>query len=70
MHFYTANNDEAEIWIVRADELKRAFRFRKGSEIKLAPNVIEFSSDSVIDELTVDEDERRGKPSHSKLTLD
>lgn len=70
LQYYVAKSDQVELWLVRPDELKRALRFKKDWEIKIGPNSMKFLSDDVDEELTVDEDERMGKASHSRLTFD
>ncbi len=69
IHIFTAFNENNEVWMVRPDGLKRAFRFRKGSEIKVAQNNINFTDEDLIEELAVDEDERNGKPPLNKLDV-
>lgn len=69
MHYYTALDDQNELWIVRPDGLKRAFRFRESSTIKIAQNLVKFDVKDVIEEIVVDEDERQGKPSLNKLDI-
>lgn len=67
IHYYTAKDDLNEIWIVRPDELKRGFRFKTGSQIKIVHNVLKFDNDDMLEELAIDEDEREGKVPLSKL---
>lgn len=68
--YYVAKTDLAELWLVRPDELRRIFRFRKDSEVKVGPTTVKFLNDNMIEELTVDEDEKMGKSPHSKLKFD
>jgi hypothetical protein len=70
MHYFKPKDDQNELWIVRPDGLKRAFRFKTGSSIKIAQNNIKFTDEDLIEELAVDEDERSGKPPLSKLKID
>lgn len=69
MHYYTTLDDQNELWIVRPDELKRAFRFTEGSTIKIAQNLVKFDVKNIIKEIAVDEDERQGKPSLNELDI-
>ena len=61
--FVVSHKDGAEVWIVRSDGLRRAWRFKEGSVIKLGQSAIQFDHDSIIEELTVDEDAQQGRPS-------
>lgn len=47
-----------------------AFRFKKGSNVKVAQNNIKFTDEDLIAELAVDEVERSGKPALSKSKID
>lgn len=69
MHYYTPLDDQNELRIVRPDGLRRAFRFKEGSTIKIAQNFVKFDVKDVIEEIAVDEDERQGKPSLNKLDI-
>jgi hypothetical protein len=69
-HYYIAKDDSAELWLVRADGLKRAFNFRKGSKIQVGMMIVMFTNEDMVQEIAVDEDERAGRGSRSKLKFD
>jgi hypothetical protein len=66
MHYFTSKNDQNELWMVRPDGLKRGFRFKKDSKVKVQNNIKVINED-LIEELAVDEDEQMGKLPLSKL---
>ncbi len=61
-HKFHATNDACELWVVRQDGLRRAFRFKAGAVIGVGQMMVMFDQKDVIDELKVDEDEKEGKP--------
>ena len=69
-HYYRAKDDSAELRLVRADGLKRAFNFRKGSKIQIGMMMVMFTNEDMVQEVTVDEDERAGRVPRSKLKFD
>jgi hypothetical protein len=66
---YIAKEDNAIVRLVREDGLKRNFAFRKNATIYITPMMLRFESDDMIEELTVDEDERAGRQPQSKLKI-
>src|SRR5574341_331241 len=64
---YRSRGEDAEIWLVRHDGLKRAFHFRPGTQVWIGNGMIRFYGFQRPDEIAVDEDERAGKPPLSKL---
>ena len=59
------------LWLVRADGLKRAFNFRKGSKIQIGMMMmVMFTHKDIVEEIAVDEDERAGRETRSKLKFD
>jgi hypothetical protein len=68
-HHYKAM-DEAEVWIVRQDGLKRGFKFKKDSQIKVGMIMLMFVHKDLIEEISIDEDERSGNVPLSKLKFD
>jgi hypothetical protein len=68
-HHYKAI-DDAEIWIVRQDGLKRGFKFKKDSQVQIGMMMLMFAHQNLVEEISVDEDERIGKASLSKLKFD
>ena len=55
---------------LRSDGLKKAFNFRKESKIQIGIMMMMFKHDDIVEELAVDEDERAGRGSRSKLNFD
>ena len=68
-HSYEAT-DEAELWLVRQDGSKRGFRFKDRSRIQIGMMMVIFAHQDLIEEIVIDEDERTGKASLSKLKFD
>ena len=68
-HHYKST-DEAELWLVRQDDLKRGFTFKKDSQIQIGMMMVMFVHKDLVDEISTDEDERTGKVSLSKLKFD
>jgi hypothetical protein len=64
---YRSRGRDAEVWIVRPDGVRRAFSFPSGTKVWIGNGVIKFYGFEAIEELTVDENERAGKPSAGKL---
>lgn len=64
---YRAWREPAEIFLVRPDGLRRNFSFKNESKIVVHSGMIEFRQEDLIGEVTVDEDEKVGKPPKSKL---
>ncbi len=60
---YTCLRDEGEIVLVRPDGLRRRFSFKNKATIAIGHNMVKFYQEDVIDELSVDEDAKSGKPS-------
>jgi hypothetical protein len=69
-YYYKANADSAELWLVRPDGLKRGFRFKEGAQIQIGMMMLKFAHEDMIDEITIDENERAGKSPSSKLNFD
>ena len=59
--------DASELWIIRPDGLRRAWKFRLGSIIEVGTQVVQFRNDDVIEELTVDEDAQVGEKPKPRL---
>ena len=68
-HYYKAI-DEAKLWLVRQDGLKRGFKFRKDSQIQIGMMMVMFAYQDLVDEISIDEDEKTGNASLSKLKFD
>jgi len=66
---YRSRGDDAEVWIVRPDGLRRAFRFPPGSKVWIGNGIIKFYNSEMREELTIDEDEKSGRPPRGKLDL-
>lgn len=54
----------------QADGLKRGFSFKEGSRIQVGMMMVRFAHEDLIDEITVDENERAGKAPGAKLKFD
>jgi len=59
--------DANELWIIRPDGLRRAWRFKLGSIVEVGAQVVEFRNDDVIEELAVDEDAQKGEKPKPQL---
>jgi hypothetical protein len=64
---WRSRSNECEVWIVRPDGVKRAFRFPPRTKVWVGNGVIKFYGFEAIQELAVDENERAGKPPAGKL---
>jgi len=60
-HSYMSLEKGDEIWIVQPNLNRRAFTFKKHSEIEIIGTTIKFNQDDVVDELSVDEEKQQGK---------
>jgi hypothetical protein len=65
--YKVCNEDASELWIIRPDGLRRAWKFRLGSIIEVGAQVVQFRNDDVIEELAIDEDAQEGKKPKPKL---
>lgn len=54
---------DCEIWLVRPDGLRRAFRFKKNAVVAIGQMMVRFDQDDIAEELSVDENARKGKAS-------
>ena len=63
---FLATSPEADVSLVRPDELVRRFSFRNNSLIRIGSNAIKFRASDVIDEISTDEDKQTGKPSNKR----
>jgi hypothetical protein len=66
-HYYKSKAESAELWLVRPE---RGFSFKEGSRIQIGMMMVKFTHEDLIGEITVDEDERAGRTSSSKLKFD
>ena len=55
---FACQGDDCEIWLVRPDGLRRAWHFAKEHMVIFRGNVISFYQNSVIEELSVDENKK------------
>ncbi|MGI0027828.1 MAG: hypothetical protein ACREAD_08325 [Nitrosopumilaceae archaeon] len=60
-HSYLSTDKGCELWVVQLDTTRKAFSFKKHSEIEIIGTTIKFDQDDVIDELVVDDDKKLGK---------
>ena len=58
---HTAFEMGAELWVVMPDRLRRAFSFKKHSNVRVYSATIRFDQGDVIEELAVDEEKQFGK---------
>ena len=58
--------DASELWIVRPDGLRRAWKFKVDSIIEVGA-LVQFRNDDVIEELAVDEDAQAGEKPKPRL---
>jgi hypothetical protein len=63
----TAQDDNAEVGLVRQDGLRRNFIFKRGAVVSITPMMLGLENDDVVNELTVDEDGQAGKQPRPKL---
>ena len=66
-YYRVEHKDGQEIWLVRPDDLRRAWKFRYAAIVKLGQNSIQFDHDDILEELAVDEDAQKGKPRKSTV---
>jgi len=64
---YMAINQGCEVWVVRPDGLRRAWKFKQNAPILINQSTLLFNDDDVIDEIAVDEDKQQGKKGVSKV---
>jgi len=64
---YAAINKGAEIWLVRSDGLRRAWRFKQNAYVLINQSMLLFNHADIIEELAVDEDEQQGRKPVSKI---
>ena len=55
---YLCKDNDCELWVVRPDGLRRAWQFKKLHGLIMRGNVVSFNQDSIIDELTVDDNKK------------
>lgn len=67
MNGYRALANDAEVWIVREEAVKRAFRFKPLGKLWIGNGMIKFYNSAIEEELAIDEDEKSGKKSRGKL---
>ena len=60
-HTYFAEIKGCEVWMVQPSLKRRAFVFKKHSEIEIVGTTVKFNQDDVVEELAVDEEKQRGK---------
>lgn len=56
------------VWLVRQDGLRRNLAFKKDSVVSITPMMLRYESDDVVDEHTVDEDEKTGAGVFDKIS--
>ncbi len=64
---YCAINEGAEVWVVRSDGLRRAWKFKQHSFVLINQNMLLFNHKDIIDEIAIDEEEQQGKKPSSKV---
>jgi hypothetical protein len=67
MNGYRALATDAEIWIVRADGLRRAFSFQSLGKVWIGNGMIKFHNTDLGDEIAIDEAEKSGQKPYGKL---
>jgi hypothetical protein len=68
---YRALNEEnCIIDIVAPDGLRRSWRFKNGAHVTMTQNMLEFLSESVAEELSVDDDIKTRKKEKPRSTLE
>jgi hypothetical protein len=67
MNGYRALANDAEVWIVRQDGVRRAFRFKPTGKVWIGSGMIKFWNSEMEEEMAVDENEKSGKPPTGKL---
>ena len=64
------NAENCIIDIVAPDGLRRSWRFNNGAHVTMTQNMLEFLSESVAEELAVDDDVKTGKKDRPRPILD
>ena len=60
-HSYRSLDKGCELWVVQFGIVRKAFSFKKYSEIEIIGTTVKFVQDDVITELAVDEEKQQGK---------
>lgn len=58
---YTAMTKGCELWLVQPNDTRRAFVFKRDTDILVIGTTVKFDQDDVIEELSVDEKKQSGK---------
>lgn len=60
-HSYRSLENRCELWIVQPNLNRRAFSFKRHSEIEIIGATVKFYQGDIIQELAVDEQKQQGK---------
>lgn len=58
---HSSFEDDSELWVVMPDRLRRAFSFKKNSNVRVYGSTVRFDTKDVIEELAVDEEKQLRK---------
>lgn len=57
-HSYLSADKGCELWVVQSGIVRKAFSFKKHSEIEIIGTTVKFEQDDVLNELFVDDDKK------------
>jgi len=60
-HTYRSLDKGCELWVVQFGITRKAFSFKKHSEIEIVGTTVKFDQDDILEELSVDEEKQQGK---------
>lgn len=58
---YSAMTKDCELWLVQPNDTRRAFVFKRDTDILVIGTTVKFDQDDVVEELSVDEKKQSGK---------
>jgi len=64
-----SNSQEAELWLMRTDNMRMGWIFRMNAEVRIHGNTISFREDDVVDEIAFDEDKIGQKPGRKSVVF-
>lgn len=67
MNSIRALGNDSEVWIVRQDGFRRAFKFKVPGKVWIGNGMIKFFNGELEEEIGIDEDEKSGKRPVGKL---
>lgn len=67
MNAIRSYGNDSELWLVRGDGVKRAFKFKPAGRVWIGNGMIKFFNGEMEEEIAVDENEKSGRPPAGKL---